>query len=135
MRLGWRVRRSCPRKLREMRFLLDMNLPPAMAERLQPEGHDAVHIRALGFVHLPDRDVFTRAAEDGRIVVTFDLDFRQIVGLAGAAGSGVVLLRLRLARQNHLRERLRAAGAALEAGAIVPVEDARIRIRRMPPGN
>jgi predicted nuclease of predicted toxin-antitoxin system len=139
MPLGWRVRRSCPREPRDMRFLLDMNLPPAMAEWLQSEGHDAVHVRDLGFAHLPDHDVFTRAAKDGRIVVTFDLDFGEIVGLAGAAGSGVVLLRLRLARQNHLRGRLRAAiaeaGAALESGAIVLVEDARIRIRRMPPGS
>jgi hypothetical protein len=48
-------------------------------------------------------------------------------------------LRLRLARQNHLRGRFRAAiaeaEAALQAGAIVLVEDARVRIRRMPPGS
>ena len=51
--------------------------------------------------------------------------------------SGVLLLRLRLARKDYLRERLRAAIAeapeALEAGATVVVEDTRIRIRRMPP--
>jgi predicted nuclease of predicted toxin-antitoxin system len=69
--------------------------------------------------------------------VTFDLDFGEIVGLAAAASSGVVLLRLRLARQQHFRRRLHAAIAqaaeALHAGAIVVVEDTRIRIRRMPP--
>jgi predicted nuclease of predicted toxin-antitoxin system len=92
-----------------MRFLVDMNLPPAMADWLRSEGHDAVHVREIGLAQLPDREVFMRAAEDGRIVVTFDLDFGEIVGLSGAAGSGVVLLRLRLARQNHLRGRLRAA--------------------------
>jgi predicted nuclease of predicted toxin-antitoxin system len=122
-----------------MRFLLDMNLPPAMADWLRSEGHDAVHVREMGLADLPDRDVFARAVEDRRIVVTFDLDFSEIVGLGGATGSGVVLLRLRLVRQRYLRERLRAGIAetakALEAGAIVVVEDARIRIRRMPPGN
>jgi hypothetical protein len=50
----------------------------------------------------------------------------------------VVLLRLRLARQQYLRERLRTAIAeaaeALQAGATVIVEDTRMRIRRMPPG-
>jgi tRNA/tmRNA/rRNA uracil-C5-methylase (TrmA/RlmC/RlmD family) len=44
----------------------------------------------------------------------------------------VVLLRLRLARQNHLRNRLQVAIAeaaeATQAGAIVVVEDSRIRI-------
>jgi predicted nuclease of predicted toxin-antitoxin system len=121
-----------------MWFLLDMNLPPAMADWLRSRGHDAVHVREIGLAHLPDREVFARAAEDGRIVVTFDLDFGEIVGLAGATGSGVVLLRLQLARQHHLRERLQAAisraAEALQAGATVVVEDTRIRIRRMPPG-
>ena len=92
-----------------MRFLLDMNLPPAMAEWLRSEGHDEVHVRDLGLAHLPDREVFARAAEDGRIVVTFDLDFGEVIGFARATGSGVVLLRLRLARQHHLRQRLQAA--------------------------
>ena len=122
-----------------MRFLLDMNLPPAMAQWVRSQGHDAVHVRDLGLEHLPDREVFGHAAGDGRIVVTFDLDFGEIVGLARATGSGVVLLRLRFTRQHHLRERLQAAiaeaAAALQAGAIVVAEDARIRIRRMPPGN
>jgi len=120
-----------------MRFLLDMNLPPVMADWLRSEGHDAVHVRDIGLAHLPDREVFARAAEDGRIVVTFDLDFGEIIGLARATGPGIVLLRLRLARQNYLRGRLRTAIAeaaeALQAGATVVVEDTRIRIRRLPP--
>lgn len=80
---------------------------------------------------------FSRAVEEGRIVVTFGLDFGEIMGLASPAGPGGILLRLRLARQPHLRERLRVAIAqaaeALKAGAIVLIEDSRIRIRRMPP--
>ena len=122
-----------------MRFLLDMNLPPVMADWLRSEGHDAVHICEIGLADLPDREVFARAAADRRIVVTFDLDFGEIVGLAAAAGTTVILLRLRLARRDHLRRRLQAAIAAvaeaLEAGATVVVEDARIRIRRMPPAD
>src|SRR5262249_30084299 len=70
-----------------MRFLLDMNLPPATAEWLRSEGLDAVHIREIGLAHLPDREVFARAAEEGRVVVTFDLDFGEIAGLAGATGA------------------------------------------------
>jgi predicted nuclease of predicted toxin-antitoxin system len=122
-----------------MRFLLDMNRPPAMTEWLRAEGHDAVHVREIGLAGLPDHSVFGRAAEDGRIVVTFDLDFGEIVAARAASGAGVTLLRLRSARQNRLHERLRVtiaeAAEALQAGAIVVVEDARIRIRRMPPGN
>jgi predicted nuclease of predicted toxin-antitoxin system len=122
-----------------MRFLLDINLPPAMAEWLRPEGHDAAHIREIGLGSLPDHEIFARAADEARIVVTLDLDVGKIAGLAGATGATVVLLRLRMARQDYLRQRLHAAIAeaaeTLESGAAVVVEDARIRIRRMPPGS
>jgi predicted nuclease of predicted toxin-antitoxin system len=120
-----------------MRFLLDMNLPPAMADLLRAEGHDAIHALDAGYGDLSDRELFKRAADDDRIVVTFDLDFGEIGGVADQSPSGVVLLRLRLVRQSRLWARLRVAiakaGDALEAGALVVVEDARIRVRRMPP--
>ncbi|HJU15945.1 MAG TPA: DUF5615 family PIN-like protein [Stellaceae bacterium] len=119
-----------------MRFLLDMNMPPAMAEWLRSEGHDAIHVSDAGYGNLPDHQIFDRAAEDGRILVTFDLDFGEIIGLTNRPGPGVVLLRLRFAHQPHLRERLRtaigASGDALQMGAIVIVEDARLRVRQMP---
>jgi predicted nuclease of predicted toxin-antitoxin system len=122
-----------------MRFLIDMNLPPEMADWLRSHGHDAVHVREVGSANLPDRKVFAQASEEGRIIVTFDLDFGEIVGLSGGAGSGVVLLRLRSVRQSYLRERLllavTEAEEELRAGAIVLVEDGRIRIRHLPPGS
>jgi predicted nuclease of predicted toxin-antitoxin system len=104
---------------------------------LRAEGHDGIHVRDAGYGNLTDREVFVRAADDGRIVVTFDLDFGEIAGTADHAKSGVILLRLKLARQSHLWDRLLVAiteaSNALEAGAVVLVEDARIRIRRVSP--
>jgi predicted nuclease of predicted toxin-antitoxin system len=118
-------------------LLLDMNLPPAIAARLRAEGHDAIHVRDAGYGNLPDREIFARAAEDHRIIVSCDLDFGEIAGSAAHPGSGVILLRLKLARQAYLWDRIQvaiaAAGDAMDAGAIVLVEDARIRIRRMEP--
>ncbi len=117
-----------------MRLLLDMNMSPKVAERLRAEGHDAVHLRDLSLGHLPDHDVFAYANADQRIVVTFDLDFGEIVSLG--AGTGVVLLRLRSVRTQHVQRRvsvaLAEAAAALHAGAVVLVEDTRIRVRTWP---
>jgi predicted nuclease of predicted toxin-antitoxin system len=117
-----------------MRLLLDMNMSPKVAERLRTEGHDAVHLRELGLGRSPDRDVFAHATTDRRIVVTFDLDFGEIVGLG--AGTGVILLRLRSVRTAHVQQRvsvaLTLAAEALHAGAVVLVEDARIRVRTWP---
>jgi predicted nuclease of predicted toxin-antitoxin system len=117
-----------------MRLLLDMNMSPKVAERLRAEGHDAVHLRDLGLGRLPDHDVLDHAKTDQRIVVTFDLDFGEIVGLG--AGTGVVLLRLHSVRTAHVQQRvsvaLTEAAKALQAGALVLVEDARIRVRTWP---
>ncbi|MBV9587228.1 MAG: DUF5615 family PIN-like protein [Alphaproteobacteria bacterium] len=98
-----------------MRLLLDMNLPPAMATWLRGEGHDAVHARDLQLAKLPDVEVFARATADRRVVITFDLDFADLAAAAAGTGPGVVLLRLRSARQTHLRDRLRFALASTEA--------------------
>jgi predicted nuclease of predicted toxin-antitoxin system len=117
-----------------VRFLLDMNLPPALADELRAQGHDAVHATVAGFGELSDQEIFRRAAEDRRTVITFDLDFGDIAALGNDPATSVILLRLKLTRPSYLRDRLRIAiaqsGAALSAGAIVVVEDTRIRVRR-----
>ncbi|HWD59602.1 MAG TPA: DUF5615 family PIN-like protein [Stellaceae bacterium] len=117
-----------------MRFLLDMNISPLVSETLRASGHDAVHARNLGSGEMSDRALFERAAAEDRVVVTFDLDFGDIAGSVGSGAPGVVLLRLRSSRRAHMLNRLMTAiataGDALAAGAIVLVEDGRIRIRR-----
>jgi len=117
-----------------MRFLLDMNLPPALAEWLREEGHDAVHVGAAGLGDSSDSAIFAHAAVERRVVVTCDLDFGELVA-PERRHAGVILLRLRTTRRDYLRERLRVvitqAGPAIEAGAIALVEDGRIRIRRL----
>lgn len=120
-----------------MRFLLDMNLPPQLAAWLRRQGHDAVHVIEEGFGTSSDHEILMRAAAERRIVISFDLDFGDILAAAHHSGAGVLLLRLRSARQAHIRQRVQIAiaqaGNAMEEGAIVLVEDARIRVRRMPP--
>ena len=114
-----------------MRLLLDMNMSPNVAERLRAEGHDAVHLRELDLGRLPDHDVFTHATTDQRVVVTFDLDFGEIVGMGG--GTGVILSRLRSVRAARAQQRVSVAlTQATEALHTVAVEDARIRVRTWP---
>ncbi|MGA9865069.1 MAG: DUF5615 family PIN-like protein [Acetobacteraceae bacterium] len=119
-----------------MRLLLDMNVPVSIAGWLRDQGHDAVHIRQRDGARMADHDVFAVAAREARVLVTFDLDFGEIVGSVEQQSCGVLLLRLRRIRSPHLQERLKVAltqaDAALTAGAIVIVEDARIRIRSIP---
>lgn len=121
-----------------MRFLADMGVALRIIQWLRSEGHDAVHLSEEGLQRLPNGAVFEKAAADHRIVLTFDLDFGEIVALSGGRPVSVVLFRLHNTRTPHVIERLRnvlqESDKALEKGAVIVVEESRHRIRRLPLG-
>ena len=67
-----------------MRFLADMGLDVRVAQWLRHEGHDAVHLRDEGLQRMPDREIFDKGIAEGRIVLTFDLDFGEIAALSAS---------------------------------------------------
>ncbi len=119
-----------------MKFLADMGVSPRVVAWLRAAGHDVGDLREQGLHRLPDGDVFAKAATENRILLTFDLDFGEIVGLSVQPGSSVVVFRLRDTRVDRVIDRLSdvlvQSSDALQAGAIVTVEDGRHRIRRLP---
>jgi predicted nuclease of predicted toxin-antitoxin system len=122
-----------------MRFLGDMGVSWRVIEWLRAAGHDAVHLRDEGLQRLPNGDIFQKGFAEQRIVLTFDLDFGEI--LAGSAGKvvSVVLFRLHNTRTEHVIQRLQTvldqSSAELLAGAIVVVEEGRHRVRKLPIGS
>jgi len=70
------------------------------------------------------------------VLVTFDLDFGEIVALCKGRKTGVILFRLRNSRRSFVLQRLgdviSECAAALTRGAIVIVEEARHRVREFP---
>ncbi len=72
------------------------------------------------------------------MILTFDLDFGEIVALAGGRKIGVILFRLHNTRTPHVIDRLTAvladSKAALVQGAVVVVEETRHRVRLLPIG-
>jgi predicted nuclease of predicted toxin-antitoxin system len=121
-----------------LRVLADMGVSGRVVEWLRAQGHDAVHLRDEGLQRLPDEEVFAKAVREGRVVLTFDLDFGEIAAFSGEHSVSVLVFRLRDTRTAHVIERLRAvlasAREALDAGAVVTVEETRHRIRRLPIG-
>ncbi len=58
-------------------FLVDQQLPTALARFLTQRGHDARHIKEYdGGTTMPDSDIARLADTEGRFVVTKDDDFR-----------------------------------------------------------
>ena len=115
-----------------------MGVATGVVDWLRDQSHDALHLREQGLQRLPDDQIFRKAAAENRTVLTFDLDFGEIVAFSGRQKVSVVLFRLQNTRTPHVIERLRVvlqeAGPALEQGAVVVVEEARFRIRRLPIG-
>ncbi|MBI2928122.1 MAG: DUF5615 family PIN-like protein [Verrucomicrobia bacterium] len=122
-----------------MKFLADMGVSMTTVSALRAAGFDATHLRDEGLQRLPDPDIFQKAKVEGRVVLTFDLDFSGIVVRAGTTLPSVVIFRLSDARPNsvnrHLFRLLAEREADLTAGAIVSIEDAGYRLRRLPIGS
>jgi predicted nuclease of predicted toxin-antitoxin system len=106
---------------------------------LRANGHDAVHLSELGMKRARDDEVLAHALREERVVLTFDLDFGQILAASREMAPSVIIFRLSSARPDHvnvqLEDALRDTSAALGAGAIVIVEDERRRVRKLPVGS
>ena len=121
-----------------MRFLLDENLSPLLAELLSTAGHDAVHIRDLGLLTASDRIVLDRATSERRILISADTDFGELLAESGATVPSVILLRRE--RYPHGGESGDAPAGQpgggcpepSESGAIVVLEATRSRVRALP---
>lgn len=119
-----------------MKFLADMGVSQTTVRALRDVGHDVVHLVELGLERLNDSSILGKAREEGRTVLTFDLDFGELLAIAGSRLPSVILFRLRDATPASVNVRLMQVvtecAAALDAGAIVTVEEGRYRVRRLP---
>jgi predicted nuclease of predicted toxin-antitoxin system len=108
------------------------------ARRLREHGHDALHLRDEGLHRLPDPEILKKAAGERRIVLTFDLDFGDLLALSLDRSPSVAIFRLHDQRPATVTARLlaliRDRRPDLEAGVLVIVEDARFRLHRLPIG-
>jgi predicted nuclease of predicted toxin-antitoxin system len=63
-----------------VKWLLDEMLPPAAAEALTRQGHDARSVRDVGLRGRADREVIERAVREGRALVTEDVaDYSRLL--------------------------------------------------------
>jgi len=121
-----------------LRFLADMGVSQSVVTWLRTQGHDATHLRDEGLQRLENGEIFTKALRESRIILTWDLDFPEIIALSKTGTVSAVVFRLMNTRSAHVIERLARvlveSAQDLEEGAMISVEEGRHRVRLLPLG-
>ncbi|MGB9806351.1 MAG: DUF5615 family PIN-like protein [Thermoproteota archaeon] len=87
------------------KFLADENVPIMAIEELKKKGVNIVSILEISS-GLSDKEVLNLANKQGRIVVTFDMDFGRLIFKEKLKVSGVILLRIIPKSPQHIAEKI-----------------------------
>jgi len=119
-----------------MRFLSDVGISRSTTQELRRCGHSVLHLREEGLQRLSDPEILDRARQEKRIVLTFDLDFGDLLAACSHELPSVIIFRLQDQTPSSVTPRLldviHKRKDELEAGAILVVEEGRYRLRRLP---
>jgi predicted nuclease of predicted toxin-antitoxin system len=114
-----------------MRFLIDECVHGDVTAYLRSTGHDVVYIAEIASGS-QDEDILKKAVEEGRILITNDKDFGDLVFRSGQPHHGVLLFRL---KNESAPNQVNILASLLEqhsddiAGQFAVVQEGRLRIR------
>ena len=117
-----------------MKFLIDNNFSPLLADALKAVGHDAVHVGDLGMQAAPDEAVLECARADGQVL---DLRRGGLLARSRASNPSVILIRRLVGRRaaeqaSIILANLDQVADDLTAGAVVVLDEDLLRVRRLP---
>lgn len=119
-----------------MKVLIDMNLSPSWVQALEDHGFQALHWSSVGDGGAADTVVLGWAKQNGYVVFTNDLDFGAILALTRAAAPSVLQVRTQDLSPDHLIDLvvrgLQQHETALEHGALISIDEQRLRARVLP---
>jgi predicted nuclease of predicted toxin-antitoxin system len=111
-----------------LRFLVDAQLPPALARWLANAGEEASHVREIGMMSTPDALIFAEAARRDAIVITKDTDFLVLADAFPERAPAIIHVRTGNCTARHLLARWAEAWPELKAalhagGRFLSVDD------------
>ena len=113
-----------------------MNLSPRLATIFRENGYESVHWIYVGSHTACDKDIVRWASENGWIIITNDLDFGAILALERLRLPSVIQIRrLELCPETVfpiLDRVIKQFADELENGAIVVIDEKRMRVRLLP---
>jgi predicted nuclease of predicted toxin-antitoxin system len=115
-----------------VKFKLDENLSPSMAQPIAEAGHDVTSVSGQGLSGCTDQSLYELCPAERRILVTLDLDFANPLRFPPEVGAGIIVLRPTRPLLSLLASMLTKLPTALEAdgveGRLWIVEPTRIRV-------
>jgi predicted nuclease of predicted toxin-antitoxin system len=110
-----------------------------LVDALRDAGHDAVHVGGVTSLAAPDWEILELAAANGRVIVSADTDFGDLLSHRAATAPSVILFRRQTRRRASeqailLLTHLPTVDQDLGQGAVVVIEETRVRVRRLPIG-
>jgi predicted nuclease of predicted toxin-antitoxin system len=107
-----------------MKFLIDENISPKVAEELQKLEYDAIHVREASLKGHIDEEIMTFAKNKGRVLLTLDIDFADIRNYPIGTHSGIIRLKIKSTRSKRILDCLKALlpeimNYPLETGGLV----------------
>jgi len=122
-----------------MRFKVDENLHPDVADVLRQDGHDALTVYEQGLRGHADGDVAGVCQRESRAILTLDLDFSDVREFPPQDYFGIIVFRL--VSQGHASV-IRAVGLILPMLASEPlvghlwiIDEHQVRIRGIGPAS
>ncbi|ELS03611.1 hypothetical protein Xen7305DRAFT_00033350 [Xenococcus sp. PCC 7305] len=119
-----------------MKFLADMGVSQTVVKTLRDNDYDALHLREQGLQRLAGPLIVEKAIEENRIILTFDLDFADLLAIGSLSLPSVIIFRLQKTNPAFVSARLLSVieecEQALNRGAIIIIDDSRCRLRRLP---
>ena len=119
-----------------MKILADMGVSMSTVKSLREHGFDTIHLLEENLERLPDVKIIEKAKHEKRLIITFDLDFGDLLALSQDSLPTVILIRLKNANPKAVTPKLLSILVNhrddLEAGSIVTLTENRIRVRKLP---
>ena len=113
-----------------------MPVSPELVPWLNEQGHEAVHAQTIGLGTASDSAVMSQAISEGRIVITADLDFGNLLAKSGGTAPGIILFRGGNYSEREMRQLVKRVLEKVKPDvlehAISVVDKRRIRITRLP---
>ncbi len=119
-----------------VQFLADINISPSTVDKLKILGIRIDRVTKFLPATASDEEIIQLAKRKNAVVITQDLDFSSLIAHSREKKPSVISLRLKNAKPFKITHILKNIIPQIEEylinGAIVSVEDAQIRVRKLP---